>query len=110
MFKISNKMIRITRGDTGIFTLSVKSGGQSYDYSNDQVLFTVKKSMNTKEIIFQKTIEYGQTVTILPEDTAGLPCGTYTYDVQVTTANGVVNTVITPNPFIIEPEVTWGVE
>ena len=110
MFKISGNTIQITRGDTGIFTLAIKSGGQSYDYSNDQVLFTVKRNTNTPEIIFQKEIEYGQTVVIQPEDTENLPYGTYTYDVQVTTSQGIVNTVITPNPFIVAPEVTWEVE
>lgn len=110
MFKINNKTIQITRGDTGLFTLSITSGGESYDYSSDQVLFTVKRNTNTNEIIFQKNVGYGQVVTILPEDTASLPYGTYVYDVQVTTEQGIVNTVITPSPFIVEREVTWEVE
>ena len=110
MFKISNKTIQITRGDTGVFTLSINAGGQSYDYSNDQVLFTVKRNVNTAEILFQKTVEYNQPVIIEPECTKSLPYGTFTYDVQVTTQNGVVNTVITPHPFIVCPEVTWEVE
>ena len=110
MFKIANKTITITRGDTGVFTLDINAGGQSYDYSNDQVLFTVKRNVNTSEIIFQKTVEYGQSVVIEPECTSSLSYGTYTYDVQVTTQNGVVNTVITPHPFIVAPEVTWEVE
>ena len=93
-----------------MFTLSIKSGGQSYDYSNDQVLFTVKRNTKTNQIIFQKTVGYGQVVTILPTDTASLPYGTFTFDVQVTTQNGIVNTVITPHPFIVCPEVTWEVE
>ena len=110
MFKIQNQTIQITRGDTGIFTLGIRAGGQPYDYSNDQVLFTVKRNVNTSEIIFQKTVEHNQTVTILPADTENLPYGTFTYDVQVTTQNGIVNTVITPHPFIVCPEVTWEVE
>ena len=110
MFKINGKTIQITRGDTGIFTLAIKSGGQSYDYSNDEVLFTVKRNTNTNQIIFQKTVEYGNIVTILPTDTASLPYGNYVYDAQVTTAQGIVNTVITPNPFSVEREVTWEVE
>ena len=92
-----------------MFTLSVTSGGESYDYSSDQVLFTVKRNTYTNEIIFQKNVGYGQVVMILPEDTASLPYGTYVYDVQVTTAQGIVNTVITPNPFIVDREVTWNV-
>lgn len=111
MFQISGKTIKITRGDTGLFTLNIMSDGQPYDYSGDTVLFTVKKSVNTAEVLFQKTIEYGQTVVVEPECTASLPYGKFVYDVQVTTAQGIVNTVITPHPFIVAPEVTWtGVE
>ena len=108
MFKIANNTIQITRGDTGIFTLALTSAGQPYDYTDDQVLFTVKRNVNTTEIVFQKTVLYGENVTIEPQDTASLNYGNYVYDVQVTTASGVVDTVITPSAFVVLPEVTFG--
>ena len=81
MFSIDNKTIKITRGDSGVFTLSVKQGDGDYDYTNDTVKFTVKKNTNTDEILIQKTVQYNSDVTILPEDTKNLPYGDYVYDV-----------------------------
>ena len=107
MFKITGNSIQITRGDTGIFTLALTSAGQPYDYSNDEVLFTVKRNTRTTEIIFQKVIEYGENVTIEPQDTASLSYGNYVYDIQVT-SGAVVDTVITPSVFAVLPEVTFG--
>lgn len=107
MFKITSNSIQITRGDTGIFTLALTSAGQPYDYSNDEVLFTVKRNTNTTEIVFQKTVLYGENVTIEPQDTATLPYGNYVFDVQVT-SGAVVDTVIPPSTFSVLPEVTFG--
>ena len=108
MFKIVNNVIRITRGDTGIFSLSLKNAeGEAYDYSNDTVKFTVKSDVYSKTALIQKTVSYGETVTILPGDTAQLPYGEYAYDVQVTTQGGIVDTVIPPNKFIVMSEVTF---
>lgn len=107
MFKITNNVIRITRGDTGIFTLYLQSGCLNYDYSNDTVLFTVKANTYTEEILIQKQVVYGENVIINPSDTANLPYADYVYDVQVTTANGVVDTVIPPTKFIVTQEVTF---
>ena len=108
MFKISGNMISITRGDTGIFTLELSAGGQAYDYSDDEVLFTVKKDIYATNIVFQKTVTYGENVTIEPADTENLPYGSYVYDVQVTTAAGIVDTVIPPSTFSVLSEVTFG--
>lgn len=108
MFSIVGNTIKITRGDTGIFTLDINGG--EYDYSNDSVLFTVKQNTLTADIIFQKTVTYGNAVIILPEDTRGLSYGEYVYDVQVTTSaesGSVVDTVITPSKFVVMPEVTF---
>lgn len=107
MFKIVGNTIQITRGDTGIFTLALTSAGQPYDYSNDEVLFTVKRNTRTTEIVFQKQILYGENVTIEPQDTASLSYGNYVYDVQVT-SGAVVDTVIPPSTFSVLQEVTFG--
>lgn len=34
MFSINGNTIKITRGDTGVFTLTIKDGDTDYDYSN----------------------------------------------------------------------------
>lgn len=108
MFKINGNTIQITRGDTGIFTLSILSDGKEYDYSNDTVVFSVKTNVYTSKYLFQKEITYGSAVVIEPSDTANLSYGNYVYDVQVTTASGVVDTVIVPSKFSVLPEVTFG--
>lgn len=106
MFKIASKTIQITRGDTGMFTLSLYQNGQEYDYSDDEVLLTVKKSVYVPEIVMQKRISYGENIVIEPSDTANLAFGDYVYDVQVKTPGGIVDTVIPPSTFSILPEVT----
>lgn len=107
MFSIVGTTIKITRGDTGIFTFDVMNEGAEYDYSNDTVLFTVKQNTLTTDILFQKQIRYGENVTILPADTDNLSYGEYVYDIQLTTEGGFVDTVITPSKFIVTPEVTF---
>ena len=108
MFNINGTTIKITRGDTGVFSLDIKNAqGQAYDYSQDAVLFTVKKTVFDSTPLIQKQVIYEENITILPTDTSTLPYGTYVYDVQLTTAGGVVDTIITPSKFIIAEEVTW---
>ena len=107
MFSINGNTIKITRGDTGVFTLTVKNGNADYDYSNDTVLFSVKQNTRTNEYLIQKTVRYGENVVILPADTQNLGYGTYVFDVQLTTDGGIVDTIITPSPFIVSEEVTF---
>ena len=108
MFKVSNKTISITRGDTGTFSLNITTAnGTDYDYSNDTVLFTVKRSVYEANHLIQKQVVYGENIVIEPNDTASLPYGEYWYDVQVTTEGGVVDTVIPPSKFIVLQEVTF---
>ena len=107
MFAIINNDIKITRGDTGTFTLAIKNGNTDYDYSADTVLFTVKQNTLTTDVLIQKTVRYGENVTIEPSDTANLSYGEYWYDVQVTTQGGIVDTVITPHKFRVLDEVTF---
>lgn len=107
MFQITGKTIKIVRGDTGIFTVNIMNGNTSYNYSNDEVIFTVKKNTVTDEILIQKTVRYGENVVIEPSDTNNLSYGEYIYDVQAT-IDGMVDTVIMPSKFIVLPEVTFG--
>jgi len=56
------------------------------------------------EVLFQKT---GPEIVIAPEDTTALAFGTYCYDVQITLADGTVDTVIPKNEFVVLEEVTY---
>ena len=108
MFKIQGNTISITRGDTGVFSLDIKNAqGQTYDYSQDTVLFTVKPNVYAKDPLIQKQVIYEENITIVPADTEKLSYGEYFYDVQLETAGGVVDTIIVPSKFIILPEVTF---
>ena len=108
MFKVKNdNSIHITRGDTGILNLSLKLNGEPYIMGEDDIcVLTVKKSVDDAEAIFQKPLQDNK-FTIEPADTNGLRYGIYKYDVQLTTGEGVVSTVVTPKDFVVEAEVSW---
>ena len=106
MFKIVNNKISLTRGDSAQIRLLVTSDGVPYNYDKDTIVFSVKKSTTTVEYIFQKTVENG-VIYIEPEDTNDLQYGSYKYDVQLTTKDGHVCTIIPPDTFEVLPEVTW---
>lgn len=110
MFKIlNNNTIEITRGDTGVFTLDIThQDGTPCDYSNDTVLLTVKQNVYTTDFLIQKHIQYGENIVIEPSDTQELNYGDrYVYDVQLTTAGGIVDTIIPPSKFVVLQEVTF---
>ena len=98
--------ITLTRGDSATFGLTVKQNTSSYDFSNDTVKFTVKKNVNTDDILFQKTFSNG-VINLTPSDTSDLKYGTYYYDVQLKTQSDGIYTVIAPSKFIVAPEVTF---
>lgn len=110
MFSIlEDGTIRLTRGDTARFSVGAVNDllGQSYELaSDDQITFTVKKRVRDTAPLLQKTV-LGYTVFhIKPTDTQSLSFGKYVYDVQITTANGDVYTIIEPTTFELLTEVT----
>lgn len=106
MLSIRNNQITLTRGDTARIDLAISKDGSAYDFSADTVIFTVKESVYASDYLIQKTVTDG-VIYIAPADTESLAYGTYVYDVQDTTANGDICTVIPPTKFIVAPEVTW---
>ena len=93
-----------TRGDTKIFKFKLqnKNGENLILSSGDNLYFTVKKSANSKNVSFQKTLGKGINlendgyyyVTIDSNDTANLNYGTYGYDIELKTLSGIVKTLI----------------
>ena len=98
--------ITLTRGDSATFGLTVKQNTSSYDFSNDLVVFTVKKNVNTDAFLIQKTFSNG-VINLTPSDTNNLNYGTYYYDVQLQNQSNGVYTVIPPSKFIVASEVTF---
>lgn len=105
-----NNNITLTRGDSASIAVALKNpDGSDYTLqSGDVLLFTVKYNCITEDIIIQKDISSDGIININPEDTAALLYDVYFYDVQLTKANGAVNTVIPPRDFIVSKEVTFG--
>lgn len=93
-----------TRGDTKVFKFKlVDNAGTELELApSDKLYMTVKKSPNSKQVIFQKTIgngiELGEDgyyhVRIESDDTAELTYGTYGYDIEIKTDTGIVKTLI----------------
>ena len=115
MFTIYGNKIKLTRGDTFITTLGLKKkNGEPIELTEgDTVIFAVKSKLNSKqteyveeEPLIMKTIPVDTMVLRLdPEDTKHLPFGSYYYDVEITFADGRVDTVINNEQFILGPEV-----
>lgn len=105
-----NNNITLTRGDSASISVALKNpDGTAYNLqSGDELLFTVKYNCITEDIIIQKDISTDAIINLIPSDTKDLLYGEYFYDVQLTRANGDVNTVIPPRDFIVAKEVTFG--
>ena len=111
MYVIDDKNnITMIRGDTvelDIIVNEIDAQGNITEYTpqeGDVLTFTVKKTTKTADVLIQKN---GVHIVILPEDTQNLDYKTYKYDVQLTMADGTVDTIIPPCDFIVEAEVTW---
>ena len=101
MFNMSkNGIITLTRGDTLRVPVGLSIGNgfdiQPYEPSNeDSIRFAMKKSWNSPRTLIRKHIP-SQTLLLQldPSDTKKLPFGRYVYDIEITFANGDVDTFI----------------
>lgn len=105
-----NNVIRLTRGDTARFSVTVKNDITKNPYDvlpTDTLIMTIKKSVRDSEPCVQKKIVGSNVFHILPTDTSDLPFGRYVYDVQLTTNDSDVYTVVPPTVFELMKEVTY---
>lgn len=111
MINIDSKYnITMTRGDTFARTLILKKNGQTYTpESGDVIRFAMAKVYKGKtgyELLIEKTIDNSTLLWKLdPEDTADLEYGKYVYDLQMTYADGTVETFADKKQFILTEEV-----
>lgn len=116
MFTISNNAITITRGDSGIaeITLTTAEGEQYVPQEGDSIRFALKSNKFTpkmtefidSEPLIEKSIPITDlNLRIYPNDTKDLPFGSYLYDLEITFADGYVDTFINCADFRIVPEV-----
>lgn len=88
--------ITLTRGDTGIFNISLQNqNGKAYTpQEGDTLRFALSDGFG-KEALVIKNIPINTCVLeIEPNDTKNLKFKTYKYDVQFTSAQGRVSTII----------------
>ena len=108
MLNCQNNTIFLTRGDSAVLGLDIinEQGIPYVPTDGDVVLFTLKRNVMEKDVIFQKSMVDGKII-IHPQDTSHLEYGQYVYDVELTKENGFVATVIPPSRFVVAEEVTW---
>lgn len=108
MFKVDDNNIKIIRGDSGVFNISITdTNGSIVELAeNDVLTFTLRRAVKNPTIILQKNIVGGE-LDINPADTEGLAFGAYVYDIELKRADGYVDTVIPPHEFLIMEEVTY---
>lgn len=107
MVSISNNDIKITRGDTLETTISImtRGGGAYVPSEGDAIRFAVKKKYADIQPLIVKEIPINTMVLRLEStETKKLATGKepYVYDVEITMANGTVDTFISGNIYIIE--------
>ena len=111
VFKVDeDNTIHLTRGDTARFSIGrIVNTVTNTNYTptpEDIVTMTVKKTVQDVAPCVQIIVPGGEVLHIKPEDTKEMAFGKYVYDVQLTTADGDVYTIIPPTPFDLLKEVT----
>lgn len=108
MYQVNNKTkeIELTRGDTLKIKIDIFINDEVYiPRPEDSLRFAMKTTYNTSKLLIHKDIPVDTCILHLePQDTKGLRFGNYVYDIQITFANGDVNTFISGR-FTLNPEV-----
>ena len=108
MYKVENNTITLTRGDSFYSEIEIKNPDKS-DYTpqeGDSIRFALKKHYTDPEPLIVKNIPTDSLLLALePDDTKELPFGRYVYDIELTKANGDVDTFIYEEVFELAKEV-----
>lgn len=112
---IDGNKIKLTRGDTLRLKVDVQIDGEPYvPVTGDSVRFALKhpalnaaktEYLDTTPLIKKDIPIDTMVLELKPEDTKSLGFGKYVYDVQITFADGTVDTFITKETFILTEEV-----
>lgn len=97
-YSVSKNRIKMTRGDTAIFKVSIdylNTGDPYIPEEGDVIRFTLKKFLSDRTALFVKDISIdSMLLRIDSEDTFGLSFGRYYYDIQLKKNDGKVDTFI----------------
>lgn len=107
--KISGTTITMTRGDTLRVILDLKDDDENayVPQEGDTIRFAMKKTYKDPEPLILKEIPIDSLELVLnPEDTKELPQpSSYNYDIEITYANGDVDTFIDKAKLVLTEEV-----
>lgn len=107
MFNVFMNEITMTKGDDASFDVSVSYNDKCKPYvmqQGDVLVFTVKKTAADEAAVIQKTLTELRLV-LASADTKELAADNYKYDLQLTFADGRVQTVAVGN-FVLNEEIT----
>ena len=107
-YHITGKNIILTRGDTlRVHVDIVDSAGDAYvSDKGDKLRFALKRGYREEKPLLVVDIPMDTMMLVLrPEDTKPLNFGSYVYDIQLTQANGDIDTVIPEGTLILTKEV-----
>lgn len=99
--------IYLTRGDTAILHVTLRDSNGEYKLGHgDSLVLSAKRNIDDDSYVFQFRADSNCDFNISHSDTAKLPYGSYKYDIQLSTENGGVYTVIPVSDFTIGEEIT----
>lgn len=107
-YNISGTTITLTRGDTlnALISITDSEGNPYTPMEGDSIRFAMKSKITDENPILNIDIPIDTMELIIqPEDTKHLNFGSYVYDIQLTKANGVIDTFITKSVFKLTEEV-----
>ena len=99
MLNINGQKIEVSKGDTGIFTVTFTGDGAPTD--NCTVLVSLKKTKDSENVIWEKRLAVTNhmiTVSLTSEDT-NLAYGQYWWDARILYADGTIYTPMMPAVF-----------
>ena len=115
MYRVTNNEVELTRGDSLYCQVGVVMDGDPYTPEvGDTIRFYLKRDIMTpsrseyvdRKPLITKTVPTDTMILHLePSDTKELPFGNYVYDMEITFANGDVDTFINNAKFVIAREV-----
>lgn len=109
MVEINGTTIKMTRGDTLLVQIEMEdSEGNAYTpQEGDEIRFAMKQKYTDEQTLIHKTIPTDTlTLKLDPEDTKSLTApASYVYDIQLTTAEGIVDTFIAKAKLTLTEEV-----
>ena len=107
-FKVRKNTIYLTRGDTfrAHLTINNPDGSIYTPVEGDSIRFALKETIEDEECLILRDIPIDTMLLVIyPEDKKSLEFGNYVYDIQLTKANGDIDTFITASKLKLTAEV-----